>query len=179
MKTMSQKTILLGGIFMAIGIVLGLIVDEVLISQILVVLGIEIIIFELVRKYIFKKSSIKILGVSILFFSILNILRHSTFFFIISRLKEFYENSIVFNQYLFRESIWLIASIWILGKGIQLIKNEKEKEFKEYVKSQEFKIITALIIIILFLEIPIFGIHGGFGGGLHGHGFWDKGLHMH
>ena len=178
MKTKSWQFILIGGIVAISGIGLGFKIDEMLFPQILAVLGIEIVIFESVRKYIFKKSSVKTLGITIIFFSILNFIRHSMFFIVISRIGELFENSPDFIWFLSRESIWLIASSWILFKGINLVKEKEETDFKEYVKSKEFKILTTLIIVLLILEVPLFGIHGDFGGGLHGHGFWDGGTHI-
>ena len=179
MKIKSWQIILFGGIMATIGIALGFKMDEMLFPQILAVLGIEIVIIESVRIYIIKKESVKILGVSIIIFSILNFLRHSMFFIVLSRIGELYENSTDFNWFLLRESIWLIASIWILTRGVKLIKDNEEAIFEEYVKSKEFKILATLIFILLILEIPIFGIHGDFGGGLHGHGLWDGGAHIH
>ncbi|MCB0541826.1 MAG: hypothetical protein KDE33_30265, partial [Bacteroidetes bacterium] len=72
MKIKTWQIISIGGLLVIGGVGLGYILDELLYSQILAVLGIEIVIIELIRNYIFKKRSLRILGIIILIFSILN-----------------------------------------------------------------------------------------------------------
>lgn len=179
MKTNTLYIISIGGIFSVIGIGLGLIMNQLLIPQILTVLGIELIVLESMRRYIFKKSSLKTLGISILLFSILNFLRHSTFFIVVSKIGELYNDDPAFIAFLVRETFWLIFSTWILSRGINLFRISDVTTFDKYINSKEFKLLLIVVIILLLLEIPIFGIHPDFAGGLHGHSFWDGGTHLH
>ena len=162
-----------------VGVVLCLSMDQILIPQILAVIGIEVAVWEAVRKYLYQSESIRRLGIAIVIFSILNFLRHATFFFVVSRIGECYENSLAFQGFLLRETVWLLASLWILSRGLKLLSATEDPTFGEYVQVKEFKILANLIITLLILEIPLFGIHGDFVGGLHGHGFWEIGMHIH
>lgn len=179
MKIKTWQIISIGGLLVIGGVGLGYILDELLYSQILAVLGIEIVIIELIRNYIFKKRSLRILGIIILIFSILNFFRHKFFFEIISRFSELYDNSLEWNLLLLREFLWLILSVWILIQGINLLAKNDKIGFGEYSQSIKFKILIIGILILFALEVPVFGIHGDFGGSLHGHSFWDGGTHFH
>ena len=179
MKTKSWQIISTGGILGMLGVVLCLSMDQILIPQILAVIGIEVAVLEAVRKYLYQSESIRTLGITIVIFSILNFLRHATFFNVVSRIGECYEHSLAFQGFLLRETVWLLASLWILSKGVKLLGATEAPTFGEYVQAKEFKILARLILLLLILEIPLVGIHGDFGGGLHGHGFWEIGMHLH
>lgn len=175
----TSNIILIGGILLVSGIGLGFLVG-LLIPQILVVLGIELLILGGIKDYVFKRSSIRNLGFVLLIFSMLNFLRHSTFFIVISQIGRLFEHDSYFLFFLAREIVWLLVSLWILSRGLLVAKRKNKLNFEAYIKSREFKFLSISILILLALEIPVFGIHhGGFGGGLHGHGFWELGLHFH
>lgn len=161
------------------GIVSTFLLNELLLPQIFIVVGIEILVVTFIRSYVFKKCSIKLLGIIISLFSIVNFLRHSVFFMVISRINEVFDSDSYFSNFLLKEITWLIPSTWIVFQAIRLIGNSRAYVFNHYVKSFKFRILSVIILILLVLEIPVFGIHGDFGGGLHGHSFWDGGTHLH
>ncbi len=178
LKIKTSNIILTGGILLVSGIGLGFLVG-LLIPQILVVFGIELLILGGIKDYVFKQSSVRNLGLVLLTFSMLNFLRHSTFFIVISQIQTSFEREPYFLFFLAREIIWLLVSLWILSRGLLVAKRKTDLDFEAYIKSREFKFLSISILILLALEIPVFGIHHGFGGGLHGHGFWELGLHFH
>ncbi len=149
------------------------------IPEVLIVLGLELTVVELVRKYIFKRSSLKALGIIILLFSALNFLRHSTFLLILWNILDYFEPDLYFLIYFTLESIWLAASIWILRQGVSLAKELPNMSFAAYTHTKKYKILIVGILVLLILEIPIFGIHGDYTGGLHGHGIWTSFSHIH
>jgi hypothetical protein len=135
LKFNTRQIILIGGLLSIIGIVLTFIMNAMLIPHILTIVGIEIVIITMAIRYILKKSSLKILSVWIIIFSILNFARHSIFFVVLSRIGELFENDPKFIWYLARESIWLIVSLWILSCGFVLIIEHRKIQFTEFVKS--------------------------------------------
>ncbi|WP_367392194.1 hypothetical protein [Lewinella sp. LCG006] len=175
----NKKIAIYGLLMFVVGLVIAFLADDFLIPGVLMIVGMEVVFLELVRKYLIKKSSIKILAYTILVFSILNFLRHNVFFIVVSRISELYKNDPDFNWFLVTEFIWFWVSIWILSRGFNLLFPKEEINYEEYTASKEFRVVVVLILCLLALEIPVFGIHGNFGGYLHGHGFWDAWLHIH
>lgn len=162
-----------------LGLMIFFLGDNFLIANILIIVGVELVLLELVRKYLMRKLSIKVLTNGILIFSILNFLRHSIFFIVLFNIRQSYENSAEFNWFLITESIWFIASVWILSRGLNLLFPKENINYQDYSSSKEFRFLILLILSLFALEIPVFGIHGDLGGYLHGHGFWDGWSHIH
>lgn len=175
----NKNVVRYGALIFVLGLLMTFLVDTFLMPNILMVLGIEVVVLELLRKYLIKKASIKILGYTILAFSVLNFLRHSLFFVVITRIRALYEDDPWFHWFLTKEVTWFIVSVWILFRGLNLLFPKEDVSFMKYIDSREFKILIVLIIILFVLEIPMFGIHGNFGGYPHGHAFWDASSHLH
>ncbi len=131
------------------------------------------------KKYFRKNKSIKAIGIFLLVFSIANFLRHSMFFFTLYRIVELFQNDLGFLLYLLRESIWFVVSVWIVSRGMRLVRKHGEIEYSEYVKTKEFFALSSIVCLLFVLEIPIHDIHYDLFDSPHGHGFWDSGTHIH
>jgi len=161
------------------GIASIILFENIFFTQIFLVIGLELIVLSLVSKYVLKSASLKVLGIVIIVFSTLNFFRHSVFLIVLSRIFELYEGDSDFTTFLMRGFDWLLGALWIAYIGLKLVFDPPEVTFDTYVKSSQFQALAVIIIVLLILEIPVFGIHGDFGGRLHGHSYWDAGMHMH
>ncbi|MEL7421640.1 MAG: hypothetical protein AAFN81_01560 [Bacteroidota bacterium] len=175
----NRRILLYGLLLFLLGLLVAFAIDNSLMPGILMVLGVEITFLELLRRYLVKQSSIQVLAGVILALSVLNFLRHAMFFSVITKIRELYTSYLEIRWYLVTEFIWLVASIWIVLCGLKLLFPKGGITFAEYTTSREFSVLALLILFLFDLEIPVFGIHGNFGGYLHGHSFWDSASHLH
>ncbi|MEL7248234.1 MAG: hypothetical protein AAFO03_07435 [Bacteroidota bacterium] len=174
-----KHIVLYGVLIFLLGLLIAYSIDNSLLPGILMVLGMELTFLELLRRYLVKQSSIKLLGAAILVLSVLNFLRHAAFLKLIPRIRELYVSYLEVRWYLITESIWLMISIWIAWCGLKLLFSKEVMSFGAYTASKEFSVLALLILFLFDLEIPVFGLHGNFGGYVHGHSFWDSASHLH
>ncbi len=141
-------------------------------------IGIAGLTFTPIIHHITTKKSIRLLGLYLILFSIVNIVRHYQDFYSLYYFKDLIENDFYYseNRYLIHLPIWLIMTIWLLKYSVQTIMTNKT--YETYLKRTETKFIITIIIVLTLLELPIFGWHPDFVGGLHGHSFWGN-LHFH
>jgi len=126
---------------------------------------------------IVKSKRIKVLGFVLLGISLLNLLRHIRFYITLV-LYHFYSSDFM-SGYYFREYVWVFPTCVMLAYAIRLCIIKTDLDFNQYVKTKSFKIFILFYCIAILLECPIFGIHGDFGGSIHGHALWDSGYHFH
>ncbi len=124
-----------------------------------------------------KKESIRTATIILLLVSILNILRHvPNFIFII---KYYDWETFEFSPFIIKELIWLIPTFFLIIVTKTTWTNKNRSTYKQLIKSKRFKIAIGVILVGVFLELPIWGIHGDFFGQLHGHSFWNSFTHIH
>lgn len=69
-----------------------------------------------------------------------------------------------------------MLTLLLVGYGVvQLISGGK---FEYLQRKKTFRVALILIAVFLLTEIPMFGIHGDFGGNSHGHNYL-RGMHFH
>ena len=163
----------------AIGIISLYFTELRLISEIAIVVGLQVFIFSIAFHFVFRKKSINLLGVSLIAFSNLYLCIHYIFFIFILRFQELYDYDPYLIGWITGQLIVVIIAMLIFFHGCWLIKNYDSKKFNIYIRSNIYRTIIGLILILLILELPIFGIHGDFGGIVHGHSIWNSQLHMH
>jgi len=153
--------------------------DEYLRSHILIVTGIIVILIQIASSILKKYQSCQVLGLLIVVFSILNAVRHLENLPILLEFEELTVGGFYFAKFYFQELIWLIVSIVILIKGLHLLLIGNRIKYKSFRRTKTFKLIIGAVLILFFLEVPIWGLHRNFGGHTHGHSFWDGGTHIH
>lgn len=170
--------VFVGIVLLTIGVICMFVVQEFYYSQILIVLGIDFFGFGIVKILIQKNPTLKTLGMVILCFSFLNFLNHFDFLSNIDTLitSSKIESNVL--KYLIKETIWLFVSGRILWEGVKLIQN-KDVYYSDYIKTNSFRYLVIFVIFIMFVEIPIYGVHTGFFGLPHGHSIWNIGTHLH
>ena len=146
-------------------------------GTILVYFGLSTLVIDSTVGIIQKKKDIKTLAIVFTIFSLINALRHLNFYIHISYLESIAE--IEFHIYYFLEFFWIIPSLLMFWVSIKLLINESQIDYREYIKSKEFKYVLGFVFIAILLEFPIFGVHGDFFGGIHGHGIWEAWTHIH
>lgn len=165
----AASVILISGVLWSFLLAPGLVPD------LLIYLGIFMFVFDLLARFIRKKKSMGLLARIMLVLSLVNIVRHYPVYVYFSGLLV----PIEYTFYFTRELIWLIPSWYAIWVSLRLLIRHDQMEFDTYLRTTEFKIMTGLFILMLLLELPLFGFHGGFDGTVHGHGFWDAGTHIH
>ena len=176
-----KKLIPLGILSFSLGVLLIFLFDFSLTPPLLTTIGIELVAFELIRRMLYRKDSVSAFGKLLLGFSALNFLRHAEFFYILNHIPPTFEfdEELLFLPNFWLQFLWLFVSLSIVGKGLGLAFRKDDSPFMDYTDSKEFKTLFLIILLLMLLETPVFGIHGDFGGGLHGHGFWDAWMHIH
>lgn len=163
-NVMSWRIIILGIVITFAGIILALVSNDHLIPPALILIGIEIVILEFLRKYIYKRQSIKVIGVIVVLLSMLNFLIHEKSLILYSRISKLYNSDHDINLQIFKVSFWLLISIWTLFQGVRLIIRNEKIEFSTYIASKSYKLLVGIIILLFILELPIYEIIAGYGG---------------
>lgn len=105
----------IGVVFFIVGLVIFLFSGLYwVIFEVFIVFGFEFIVVEFVRKYIFKRFLLKVFGIIILFFFVLNFLCYLIFLFIFWNIFDYFELDLYFFIYFILELIWFVVLIWIL-----------------------------------------------------------------
>lgn len=159
------------------GIVLYFMSDFYWAGEIFGYLGLSLLVLDITNKKVRKNKDIKTLAIVFSIFTALNLLRHWYVFHILTSFEIL--SDLEFDFFLIREIIWLIPTILMVLISFKLVKNKGKTDFDYYIKTKELKLVVGFILIAIFLELPIFGIHPDFIGGSHGHGFWDAWSHIH
>lgn len=179
LKSLKLKILVLFGILLTgFGLTLTYVDILSIIGTFLFSFGIVGLIFTPIIYHIRTRKSVRLLGFYLILFLIVNIIRHYQDFYSLYHLKDLIENDFYYseNRYLIHLPIWFIMTIWLLKFSVQTIMTDKA--YETYLKRKESKIIITIIIVLTMLELPIFGWHLDFVGGLHGHSFWGN-LHFH
>jgi hypothetical protein len=179
MKTLRKHRIYVE-LFILISGLIALLFNIRLLTGVLIYMGLSSLIVDLITRLVTNKKDLRLLGITVGIFALINILRH--FYFYIYIISVLFENlKIDVEDYFFfiRELIWIIPSVFFIFCAIKLIRNKRNINYKEYIGTLEFKIIIGLIILSIILDIPLFYFHGDFFGYPHGHGFWDISSHIH
>jgi hypothetical protein len=116
-----------------------------------------------------KKSS-KLLGIYILVFVIFFLFKYSTDFKNIVHINDIEKFRYLHHIYLIKLIIFLLVLVFLLY--CSLTYTTTEKTFDNIMKTLKIKIIFFVVIILIFLESPIFGIHENKNKLFHGHSFW-------
>lgn len=148
------------------------------IGYILSTIGLIGIVLLPLIKHVQKKRNLKLLGFYLLVFSLANIGRHYIDFYIFYDFQDYWNDYWEFNKvgYLVVLGLWVIVTFIILKYSIGLFKTKDD--FETVIRTKKTMIIMILVGIIILLEFPIFNWHGDFGGGIHGHSYWNR-WHIH
>ncbi len=151
--------------------------DYSTIGEIIAYIGLSTFIVDWLYRLVCKKRNISTILIIFIIFTVLNLIRHFPIFFYLSRLTDGYVKA--FELYIIIHSIWLGPTIILIWITIKLIINNKVLEYNDYVRSNSFKIAVIVILLAIFFELPIWGFHPNFAGGIHAHGLWDAWVHIH
>jgi hypothetical protein len=172
-KASVKYRVLVGIILLITGLFIYSLTNFNFVGEILIYLGLASLIIDYLIEFIFRRKNLKILGFIFLIFSIVNLLLHINFYTKLTGTGKVID--IKYGVYFIRDLIWLI----IIRVSVRIIINKNNKKFEDYINGTEYKLILAFIILMIILEIPIFGIEGDFIKGLHGRGLLDSWMNMH
>lgn len=148
------------------------------IFQLLGYYGIVLICLSTIKHSIIKKKSVKHIGGLIILFSMLNLMNHWRYFIYITDYFPNFFNS-VYPLRSIIQFFWLIGSLWMLNQGVKRYRHHGNYQFNNLFQARSFRIVLIGICALILLETPIFGLHNGFLGEVHGHSFWNNHLHLH
>lgn len=163
---------IIGASLITIGAVLMIYANSLWMAKIIAVLGLELIIWDVIRMSVIKRRTLQSLGYVVILFSLFNFSKHRYVF-----TTAFWKNAsnsadLVNLKILIPNLLWVLLSFWILWQAVRLLTRIKSTSFESFLSSKRFYVLMVAIALLLILEIPFFPGNPALGG-ISGCSFWD------